>query len=256
MQKFVISPDKHYGFEKKHGKLMPLHDQRAIDAHLKFVSDFKPDYYIEGGDNLDCGPVSHWLKHKKASISDLDLTKDCELYTKEILKPLDRMLKPTAKRFWHIGNHEEWLTDAIEENPGLKTTLNIKQLLDLKGWNIVEHGESTKIGHLHFVHGDTLSNVKNIAAIAVERYNCSIAFGHFHTHQVFVKHTMLSSAQPMMAVAIPALCNRNPNYAENRPNQWVKGFAYGYVQPNGDYTMFVPIIINNQFSAEGRVWKG
>ncbi len=256
MQKFIISPDKHIGFEKKHGKLVPLHDEKAIEAHLKFTQYFKPDIYIEGGDNLDCGPVSHWLKHKKAAISDLDLTKDCQIYTDQILKPLNQMLPKGCKKYWHKGNHEEWLNDAVEENPGLKSTLAIGNLLNLKGWNIMEQGESTKIGHLHFVHGDTLPNCKNIASAAVERYNCSICFGHFHTHQTFVKHTMLNSAQPMMATAIPALCNRNPNYAENRPNQWVKGFAFGYVQPNGDYSLYVPIIINNQFMAEGKLWKG
>ena len=221
---------------------------------LKFAQDFKPDIYIAGGDNLDCGPVSHWLKHKKASIADLDLRKDCEVYTKLVLHPVNKLMGE-KKKFWMIGNHEMWLQDAIEENPGLKRVLDVRNLLNLDGWEVVEQGEHIKLGHLHFIHGDTLPNVKNLASVAVERYNCSIAFGHFHTHQSFMKHTMISE-KPMMGSAIPGLCRVNPNYAMNRPNQWAQGFGFGYLQNDGDYTLYTPIIINGRFSAEGKVYKG
>ncbi len=59
---YVFSPDKHWGYEPAPGRhLRPLHDQKAINAMLEFGKDFKPDVWIEGGDDLDCGPVSHWL---------------------------------------------------------------------------------------------------------------------------------------------------------------------------------------------------
>ncbi len=256
MRKFVFAPDTHVGYEKKHGKLVPLHDSKAINAMLKFAQDFKPDIYIAGGDNLDCGPVSHWLKHKKSSIADLDLRKDCKEYTKLVLNPINKIMnRDGTSKIWMIGNHEMWLHDAIEENPGLKGVLDVRSLLDLDGWTVKEQGEHVKLGHLHFIHGDTLGNVKNIAAQAVDKYNCSIAFGHFHTHQQYIKHTMITE-KPMIGSAIPGLCRVNPNYAMNRPNQWAQGFGFGYVRDNGDFTLYVPIIVGGCFSAEGKVYRG
>lgn len=254
MIKYIFTPDHHVGFERKNKHLVPLHDEKAIKAMLKFAQDFKPDVMICGGDNLDCGPVSHWLKHKKASVSGLNLKKDCEVYTELVLKPINKIMAGKRK-IWMIGNHEMWLQDAVEENPAFEDMLDVRNLLNLEGWEIKEQGEHVKLGHLRFIHGDTLPNVKNIASVAVDRYNCSVLLGHFHTHQNFLKHTMLEN-QPLMGTVVPGLCRRNPNYAENRPNQWTQGFAFGYVYPDGQFTNYVPIIINGRFMANGKDYCG
>jgi hypothetical protein len=255
LQKFIFTPDKHVGFENKKGKLTPLHDEQAINAMLSFASDFKPDVWIEGGDNLDCGPVSHWLSNQKASLEQLDLRKDCQLYNKLVLKPINSIMRGKRK-IWMMGNHEAWLYQAIEDKPGLRGVLDVQNLLPLDDWEFVDQGENVKLGKLAFIHGDTLPNVKNIAGIAIERNNLSVAFGHFHTFQTFTKHTMLDSNEVMTGFAVPGLCRRNPNYAINRPNQWLNGFMYGYIQSNGEFTAYVPIIIRGRFAAEGKTYKG
>jgi metallophosphoesterase superfamily enzyme len=256
MTKFIAAFDMHVGFENKNKHKVPLHDEKAINAMLKFASDFKPDTFVCGGDHLDCGPVSHWLQNSKKSSEGLDLGEDIELYTKMVMDPINKELKPKNK-IWMVGNHENWINDAIEKNPGLSSVLDLKKLLPLSGWKFIQQGGHHNIGqYLYFIHGDTLPNQRNIAAAAVERYNKSIIFGHFHTYQAATKHSMLTAKEVKIGVAVPGLCKKNPNYLEGRPNQWLTGFCYGYVESNGHFTSYVPIIIDGKFMTEGKKYSG
>lgn len=256
MKKFLFSPDKHVGWERKSKKLVPLHDEKSITAMLKFAEDFKPDIWIEGGDNLDCGPVSHWLREKKISIADLDLSKDIDVYTRLVLQPLTTILGKGTQKYWMKGNHERWLTDFSESHPGMAALVDVETLLPLTTWSIVECGEYIKLGKLYFIHGDTLRGGARVADHAVNRYEHSIRFGHFHTYQVATKYSMLDAKQIKTGIAIPGLCQRNPNYLKGRPNQWMQGFNFGYIHDDGTFTDYVPIIVNGKFSAEGRLYRG
>lgn len=253
MTSFVYATDLHVGWENKNGVKSPLHDEKAINAMLAFTADFKPDIFIAGGDHLDCGPVSHWLRDRHRASKGLDLGEDAELYTKMVLEPL----KGIRKKIWMVGNHEAWIDDVAEQNPGLGSLLALPKLLPLKGWTLLGQGASYNIGpHLYFIHGDTLPNVKNIAATAVERYGKSIRFGHYHTYQAATKHSMLDAQDVKTGVAVPGLCKKNPNYLEGRPNQWLQGFCYGWVEKNGQFSDYVPIITEGSFRAEGRFYRG
>jgi hypothetical protein len=161
------------------------------------------------------------------------------------------------QKIYMVGNHEAWIDDAIEVNPGLESLLKIDKLLDLKSWTVKAQGEHYHIGpHLHFIHGDTLPNVKNIADAAVTRYEKSIRFGHFHTFQTSTKHSMLTSQEVKTGMAVPGLCKKNPNYLEGRPNQWLTGFCYGYVENDGTFNDYVPVIVDGKFRAEGKRYAG
>ena len=129
-QRYLFSPDKHVGWERGNKKLIPIHDARSIRALFKFAADFKPDIWIEGGDNLDCGPVSHWLQDKKLSLNNLDLSRDTTEYTKLVLDPVQQLPSVTQK-YWMIGNHEMWLTQLAEKHPGIRRLLGVTHLLDL-----------------------------------------------------------------------------------------------------------------------------
>lgn len=257
MLKYIFSPDKHVGWERSKGRLVPLHDEKAIQAMLAFASDFKPDIWIEGGDNLDCGPVSHWLKDKKISLKDLDLSKDIQAYSSLVLNPVnDLMNRKGTQRYWMKGNHEGWLNQFGELHPGMASLVDVTHLLPLSKWTVVEEGDYVKLGKLHFIHGDTLKGGARVAADAVARYEHSIRFGHFHTYQVATKYSMLDARHTKTGVAVPGLCRRNPAYLEGRPNQWMQGFNYGYIHDDGTFTDYVPIIVNGRFSAEGRTYSG
>jgi len=256
MKKFIFNTDKHIGRERKGGKLVPVHDTKAINAVMEFARDFKPDVWIEGGDDLDCGPVSHWLKDKALASKDLDLRWDVDEYCKLVLHPLDEILAPNATRIKLTGNHEEWLNQLAELHPGLASLLDQRHLMDLRKWTLVPQGGYTKLGKLHFIHGDQLKGGARVAMDAVTKFEHSIRFGHFHTYQVATKHSMLDAKDVKTGVAVPAMCKRNPNFLKGAPSQWVQGFNYGYIHPDGTFSDYVPIIVNGKFFAEGRAYKG
>lgn len=260
MTKFVFSPDKHVGWQQTSKGLQPLHDQKAIDSVLKFASDFLPDVWIEGGDNMDYGPVSHWLKHKKKSSKDLDLSRDAHEYKINVLDPINEIMgrrsREKKRKIWMKGNHEGWAGEFAEENPGVAGLVEPERLLNLKGWEMLDEGETVNLGKLYFAHGDKIGNVRNVAAAAVQLYGHPIVFGHFHTFQVAPRHELIGSDSVKMGMCVPGLCNKNPSYMGNRPNQWMKGFAYGYVHEDGTFQIYVPLIIGGKFAAEGKVYRG
>lgn len=261
MTKFIFTPDKHVGWQQVPGKgLQPLHCLKSINAMLNFASDFLPDTWVEGGDNMDFGPVSHWLKHKKKSSEGLDLSKDAEAYKVDVLDPINEIMarrSHTKKRkVWIEGNHEGWGREFSEENPGMSTLVSPQHLLDLKGWEYVTEGGYIQLGKLFVVHGDKIGNTKNHAARAVELYGHPVVYGHFHTLQVSPRHELIEVDSPKMGMCVPGLCNKNPNYMENKPNQWMKGFAYGYVHEDGSFQIYPVVIVNGKFAANGKVYRG
>ena len=252
MQKFILSPDKHVGWERDGKSTRPLHDAKAIGALMAFARDFKPDLWIEGGDNLDCGAVSHWLKDRHLSAKDLNLQRDLDAYDALVLQPL-KQLKSLKRKVWMKGNHEDWLDQLAEREPGLADLLQVDTLLDLDDWDIVERGGVVSAGKLHFIHGDTLPNSKNMAERAVISYEHSIRFGHFHTYQVASKYGQLDG-DVKTGVSVPGLCRRNPNYLKNRPNQWSQGFCWGYIHPDGTFNDYVAIITKGRFTIHGQTY--
>lgn len=255
MRKFLFSPDKHVGFERRNGRLVPIHDEAAIRAMLAFAKDFQPDIWIEGGDNLDCGPVSHWLSDKKLTLESLDLSRDTAAYTDLVLKPLAK-LKSLKDRYWLIGNHEDWLTQLAEKHPGLRSVLDVRQLLPLDDWTVVPQGDYVKLGKLYFLHGDTLKGGKSMAEQAVVRYEHNVRFGHFHTYQVATKHSAVDVAQVKTGIAVPGLCHRNPQYGKGAPNAWSTGFCWGYLYPDGTFNDYVTIITKGRFTIHGQTYSG
>lgn len=258
-QKFVFSPDKHWGYTNQKGKLQPIHDEKAIMAMLEFARDFKPDVWIEGGDSLDLSGISHWNKSKPLDIESLEIDRDMEEYDEQVLMPIDELMGEGRKE-WLEGNHEAWLEQVKQSFPALRgsATLNLEKKLDLRdrGWRWRDQGIPVSVGKLLFVHGDTINGGEHVAKKAVLDYNANVRFGHHHTHQVYTKHSPVSTDEVKTGMAVGCLCNRNPLYNKRRPNKWVTGFNYGYVFRDGTYSDFHPVIINGKFAAEGKVYRG
>ena len=105
MQKFAFLTDLHYGFERRNGHKVPLHDQRAIDAALSFLGDFKPDTLILGGDILDCGAISHHNHGKPGRTEGLRLLADADTCSTNFIQPLKALRPKTV--VYITGNHEE-----------------------------------------------------------------------------------------------------------------------------------------------------
>ncbi len=262
---FMALFDIHVGFEriKTGGKevVRTTHCVPAINAALKFARDFKPQALILGGDQLNCGEISHWLKGKPRLVAGFNLRKSMDMLDALVLKPFDSILPDNAIRIWHEGNHEAWIQDHIDQNPGTEGLLEPRNYLKLekRGYKIYEQGQVSNLGKLHFVHGDVVlrnGSTVNPAKTLVMAYRRNIRGGHLHTYSAAVDTTPVDATDTHTGIIVPSLSTRNPAFVKNNPNAFIQGFLYGYVYPDGNFCDTVVIVTKGKFTANGRIYDG
>jgi hypothetical protein len=253
--------DVHVGHERKPGagRPSPLHDAKALRAVWKFAEEFKPKRIVFGGDLLDCAVISHHNRAKPGRTEGLRLAQDMRLAEELTVQPADSVLARGGSIDYLLGNHEDWLMDLVDEQPGLEDIISIRRGLKLSGkWTIHEQGSVLAFSkHLLFIHGDQIKGGgENRAKAAVDTYDRCIRLGHFHTYQSFTKTSPIEAELPRTGVVIPCLCVKNPRYNESKPTRYVQGFNFGWVRDDGTFSDFVVPIINGRFIANGKEWVG
>lgn len=256
MERFVFLTDLHFGYMRKSGHKVELHDPTAWKAVLKFLEDFKPNKIILGGDMLDCGVVSHHNHGKPGRTEGLRLLSDANEGNEFFIKPLEDLVKGEGNLIYIVGNHEDWLTDLVDDMPSLEGIVDVKTILKLKRWKIVPQGGQFDYGKIRFMHGDTISGGENVAKNAVINHERNVRFGHHHTHQVFTKSSPSDEKLGKNGIAVPCLCIKNPPYNEGRPNRWQQGFLYGYMNHNGNFNDYVVNIVDGKFIVNGKAYSG
>ena len=259
IRKFVAAFDLHFGWEYRWEKgrrvVSATHSLPAIAALMQFVKDFRPNVFILGGDQLNCGPVSHWHKGRPRLDENFRLKDEMDLLDKYILQPLDTYPELTEK-VWHNANHEKWLQDFIDENSGIEGLIEPENYLALKsrGWKILSQGEIYKLGKLHTVHGDVLKPGKNRAQKLVGDYRRNIRCGHFHTYEVATDVTPYDRSDFHTGIVVPAMAKVNAAYIKNGPSNHQQGFLYGWVAPDGSFTDHVMTIVKGKFLWNGKIY--
>ena len=256
MKKFIATYDLHWGYERRNGHKVPLHDLKAWRSVLKFAEEFKPDTWIMGGDIIDCGVISHHNHGKPGATEGLKLIADVRECRDEVIAPVEKIVGK-GNLVYLIGNHEDWLTDLTDQIPALEGLIDLKTLLKLSDkWQLIPQGGAYKLGKLTFIHGDTVKGGEQVAKAAVTNYERSIRFGHFHTYQAFTKATPFDYRNAKTGIAVPCLCTKQPKYGEGNPNRWSQGFLYGYITEGGNFSDSVVIILDGECVVNGRVYKG
>jgi len=257
MTRFIFTPDLHYGYERRGGHKVALHDLKAWNAVLSFAADFQPEVWIHGGDMLDCGAISHHNHQKPGRTEGLRLAADAQEGIDTFIAPVEAIVGRKGQLVYLTGNHEDWLTDLVDAQPVLDGLVNLEVLLKLGSrWTVIPQGGAFNLGKLTFIHGDQLSGGEHVAKAAVIGWERSVRFGHFHTHQVYTKTSPISYKNAKTGVAVPCLCTKDPKYGEGKSNRWSQGFLYGYVGEAGTFNDYVVTIIDGKFTAHGKAYKG
>jgi predicted phosphodiesterase len=252
----LIFPDLHH----------PLYDEPSWNAIKKFIPYIKPQEEVLLGDAMDMSSIDHWKAEKgnQKFFEGKRLLKEYEGFIKEILEPLEQ-LAPKAKRVYMGGNHEEWAYQMIDRQPQLEGLLEPEIALKLKerGWEwipylIKSQGRMSpgmyKIGKLTLTHGQ-YTNIYHSAKMT-QCYDKSVVYGHTHDIQMFTKVHSEDPEDFHTAQSIGCLCNLSPTFLWGRPSKWVHAFGVLYVQPDGKYNLYVPIIIDGRFTFNGIVFDG
>lgn len=254
MERFVALFDVHWGYERDGQRhKVPLHDESAVSVAMQFIDDFKPNHVILGGDILDCGSISHHRKGRTGQLEGLRLLAEAKECRAAVIEPLEKQVK--GRLVYHIGNHEDWLTDVVDEIPALEGIVDIAALLKLdKKWEIIPQGKASRLGKLTFVHGDTVKGGQNPANWAVTAYERNIRFGHFHTFQIATKNTPVD-VNGHTGICVPCLAKKGHRYGQGQPNKWMQGFLWGFID-GSMFNDYVTVIVNGKATIQGRTYRG
>jgi len=202
---------------------------------------------------MDFAAISHHNDRKPGRVEGLTILADAQGLRTDVLQPLERLRG--VKLTYIEGNHEDWLNQLVDENPGLRGALDLRTLLKLDKWNVIRQGGLYTIGKLAFMHGDQIRGGEHVAKAAVTQYERSVRFGHFHTYQSYTKTSAIDIKQGRTGISVPCLCTKSPGYGKSQANRWMQGFLYGYVFPDGYFTDYVVTITHNRAVINGKVYK-
>lgn len=247
--RFMAIPDSH----------IPSHDKEAMATALKIMSWYKPHTAVILGDFLDCAPVSHWLKQnsRNKTKEGLRLKNDFDLAN----GLLDKMIATGVKHLVYLeGNHEDWINDAIEKSPELDGLINLEIGLRFKerrakGLKLthLKYGQCWNLGKLWFTHG--LYTGMNHAAKHVAAFGRSIVYGHLHDLQLAVKVSPLDVRDKHLGLSLGCLADKNPQFMENRPNNWVHAVGVGMVRSNGSFNIDPVVISDGTATYAGKTFR-
>ncbi len=262
---FVALYDTHIGWERRNvaGQYVTrvVHNPKAIKAVVRFMEDFKPQACVLGGDNFNCGPISHWHNGKPRLVEGFRLKSEYELGDEILFSEVDRILPKGGVKQYLYGNHEAWIDDHISANPSLEGMIEPHNYLNLnkRGWTIAGYGEITKLGKLYFTHGDQVlrrGGGRHPAAALLNAFQRNIRGGHVHQFDAATKVTPVDQKDVHTGVIVPCLSTRAPEYVKNNPTAYTNGFLFGTIWPDGNFTDHVMMIHDNKFSHGGKFYDG
>lgn len=243
----VVQPDTH----------APEYDERAVGVFCNFLEYYKPHGLVNIGDYLEMESVSHW---ENGILKPRRLVPEIK-EAKALLEVIGKAAGPQCilKRYI-TGNHEDWLQqyltakipevfDGLDE---LGTSLKFDSLLGLKGlgYEVIPLNEILKIGEAHFIHGYYTG--VNHAKKHLDVFGVNLYYGHLHDVQSYSGVSVNGTHE---AMSLGCLRTLNAPFMKGKPNNWSHAFGIFEFRADGTYTRYVPIIIDGEFSFNGKVFK-
>lgn len=202
---------------------VPYHDEKALEACLRFAMDQKVDHLYLNGDLVDFYKSSKWCSDPKARNLFSEL--------KTLWEILDQLKGRFDRKVYKIGNHEDRFTRRIwSSTPELAVLprFDVDQVLEVKerGFEVLDSKRHAKMGGLHIFHGHEMSQgfiaPVNVARGLWVRTNSSSLSGHWHRTSTHIEKSGLGS-KTNTCYSLGCLCDLSPEYAP--VNKWNHGFA-------------------------------
>ena len=235
--------DQHYPYQSIEG----------MNIVEQFTKDFKPDYFLYMGDQLDMDSISHYNKNKPKLVENKRLKKDYKGFQKDILNRFEDVLSDECELFWIQGNHENRCERLIEGSPQYEGWVEPVNNLKLDEYKYIDYNGVFNIGEMYFMHG--MFHNKYHAEKNIRIYGKHIFTWHLHSMQIYTMHSPIDCL-PKQGVSVPCLCTLNPAWLQNKPNRWVNGFLYFYLFPDGTFSYYIPIIVGGKCVINGKLYVG
>jgi hypothetical protein len=255
-RRIVLLPDIHH----------PHHNVSAWRAVLQFIEWFQPHEVNLLGDAMNMDSVDHWMRDKgnARALEGKRIIAGYDWFDQDVLQAVEKVA-PQAHKVYMGGNHEDWINIVVDKDPALEGLVEPELVLRLKerGWEWIPYkvkkGNSVTrglkcYGKLVAFHGQ-YSN-KYHAAKTAEMFSKSCAYGHTHDIQLYTKVTVDDYRGYHTAQSIGCLCEMSPAFLQGRYNRWANAIGVLYVRPDGNFNLYVPVIIKGTFTYAGRTFKG
>jgi predicted phosphodiesterase len=253
-QRVVLLPDIHH----------PYQDQDAFDAILKFIEWFKPHKIVLLGDAMNMDAVNHWLEEsgQRKKQENKRIKEEYDAFALDILTRIELVAGKKCELIYEFGNHEDWAYQLVVKDPKLEGLVEPEICLDLekRGWKWIPYLTEDKngnvsvgqliLGKLLIIHG--LYTNKYHAAKMADTHSRSVVYGHTHDLQSYTKVHIDDPRSYHTCQSIGCLCQKAPDYLKGKANRWVTSFGVVYVRRNGDYNLYVPVIIRGKFTFAGK----
>lgn len=249
--KAIIVPDIH----------VPYHDIRTLRAVEEFMADYEWQEYVNLGDLLDFDMISKFNAEMLRRLESRRILSDYAI-ANGILdrhQEIVRANNPDAKFILLEGNHEYRMEILIDKAPQFEGMLEVTKSLKLdeRGFKWVKSwskGDLYKIGKLYFHHGLYVNRYH--AAKMVDQFGVNIVYGHTHDTQTHAK-SIRGKHKFIEAMSMGFLGDESKmDYMRNRPNNWCQAIGVAEFRPDGTFNLQQIKIINNQFTYNGKTYKG
>ena len=231
-RKFWVGFDRH----------APEHDPTVDKIVSEFLSDFKPQIRIAGGDWQSVDQVNSFTSESKVHLKD------------------EFAMNRAILRQWKIthyleGNHEERLRRIGLMDERLRTLADLRENLELDKQKIEflpYHPVQgvLQIGCLKVLHGFYTNEY--VASKTARTYGTCI-FGHCHRFQTFWPKAAFDNH---VGFAIGMLGSLNQSWAAERaPMGWGQGFAFGYIHKDGYFDLYPVRIVGDQVTINNRTYR-
>ena len=234
---------------------VPEHNMVAVKSILHLMDDVKFDGFINLGDFMDLGCISHWNKSKRLTSEGMKLKEDY-IIGNAILDEFDKRLPKNCDKHYLFGNHEDWYNQFIEYNPMLEGMLDPYNELHLedRGYNVIKvYNNSLKIGQLTFKHGQYTG--MHYVKKHLDMSHTNVMFGHLHSARMRFESSDCKELS-LAGYCLGCLCDMAPSYMKNMPNKWTHGFAVVHFFENGDFDVDLKRIVHGKFVYNGKVYNG
>ena len=241
IRKWIILPDMQ----------CPYEDKRSLAAAEKYMAAYRWDGYLNLGDFLDFNELGSYSRGKPGAVKEnvastfaagnKILDRHCL-----ILRKGNKLVRIVLFQ----GNHDFRAVSYGQEFPHLKEMLDVEKNLRLKerGIEWVRSWERKdklfKLGHAHFMHGHYIN--KHHAMKMVEHYGVSIYYGHKHDVMLHPKVTW-GNGKTLEGGSLGCLCLYNQIYLKGAPTSWQQAVSTLFLQPNGNYNLYISRIFNHRF---------
>ena len=171
------------GISKKVGFLSDIHfpyeHEKSVGMALDYLTDWKPDVIVLGGDIFDFYAISRFNKNPARRQTLQEEIDSAKWFIEEV----DAIAK---KVVFLEGNHEVRLRRTIADQPSLYKlrALELPKVLGLPAkWEVIENQKGWMYGGVFWIHGDikgVSDRVMYPAATLLRHIRTTFVCGHYH----------------------------------------------------------------------------